>query len=179
MVKEVVIKKSGRRILCDWNASKGSDELLIRLVEKGASVDVLGFFRLSGNENRSIKLRVRHEAPNTESTVIIRGLIYDKATANVLESVEIENGATGSKTHVEARAILLSGGAGAQLEPHLEIAEDDVEATHAAHIGPLEEDEIFYLMSRGILRVSAERLLIESFLYPVRDAIADDNAPLL
>ena len=169
----LIIAEPNQTVQLFWNEAHGEDRVLIRLVEEGASVDVLGFLTLAGNTQRELAIRVVHEAPKTESNVVLRGLLSDQARVSVTEVAEMIPGTPGSKTHVEAKALLLSEDASADLRPELEIAEDDVAATHAAHVGPLEDEELFYLMSRGISRKEAEQLLIQAFLAPVKHIAPD------
>lgn len=135
-------------------------------------LDLRGAFFARGKESLPLRIEVVHEAPRTKSNIILRGLVEDQAYAEVHAFAILKKGAKGAQTHVEAKALLRSEHARAKLEPYLEIDEDDVRVTHAASVKPLEEEEIFYLMSRGLSRVSAEELLLKSFFSPVAAAIA-------
>ncbi len=171
MAREILIEKPNQRVQLFWDAESGDDATSIRLVADGASVDVRGFLTLKDSAKRELSIRVIHEAPNTESKVILRALLDGASFAAISEMAIMEPGVFGSKTHVEAKALLLSEDASANIQPELEISENDVLATHAASVGPLEDEELFYLMSRGIGRKEAERLLIQAFLAPVRDIV--------
>ena len=150
-------------------------QVRFRLVEEGAELDLRGAFFTRKKEQLLLRIEVVHEAPNTKSNVILRGLVEDQAYAEVHAFAIIKKGARGAQTHVEAKALLRSEHARAKLEPYLEIDEDDVRVTHSASVKPLEEEEIFYLMSRGLSRDSAEKLLLESFFAPVKAALYQAN----
>lgn len=169
MANEIMIDRPKQRVQLFWNEREGHDETVVRLIGEGASVDVRGYLELHGNAQRELSVRVVHEAPKTESNVVLRALLHGQSHVQIAEVGEMIPGAQASKAHVEAKALLLSEDASADLRPELEIAEDDVQATHAAHVGPLEEEELFYLMSRGISRKEAEQLLIKAFLAPVQE----------
>src|SRR5699024_2037325 len=84
---------------------------------------------------------------------------------------DIKNGAAGSFANQESRVLMLSPKARGDANPILLIDEDDVEAGHAASVGRVDELQLYYLMSRGITRKEAERLIIHGFLEPVVDQL--------
>ena len=171
---EIVVRTPrAKPLLFQWVAENLNAPRIvrIRLAEESAEVNVRGIFFTRGNEELSIRLEVIHEAPRTKSNVMFRGLVADRGVARVHEIAVLKKGAKGAETHVEAKAMLLSDQAKAEIEPYLEIDEDDVRATHSASVRPLEEEEIFYLMSRGLSRKVAERMLLEAFLAPVAEAL--------
>jgi len=79
----------------------------------------------------------------------------------------LQRGARGADAAINAKALLLSEDAKAQLMPYLEIDEQEVKATHATFVGPLDEEELFYARSRGLNEQEAQKLLIDGFLAPV------------
>ena len=79
----------------------------------------------------------------------------------------MQKGARGADAAINAKALLLSEDAKAQLMPYLEIDEQEVKATHRTFVGPLEEEELFYTRSRGVNEQEAKKLLIDGFLAPV------------
>lgn len=168
---EILIRKPNQKAAWLWLNEPGTQILRYRLVREGAELDLRGAFFVRGQEQLPLRIEVVHEAPKTKSNVILRGLVDDMASARVHVFAILKKGAHGSQAHVEAKALLRSEHARATLEPYLEIDEDDVRVTHAASVKPLEEEEIFYLMSRGLSRDAAESLLLESFFAPVKAAM--------
>ncbi|OHA47136.1 MAG: hypothetical protein A3A80_00920 [Candidatus Terrybacteria bacterium RIFCSPLOWO2_01_FULL_44_24] len=153
-----------KRIFCVWVNGKGPAKISQVLKKKGESVEILGVFIGQGDEKRNLNVEVQHAADNTKSRVIVRGILSDKANIDFRGNVKIDKGARGSDAHLEAKAILLSEQARGRLEPYLEIDENDVRATHATYAGPLDENEIFYVRSRGLSQSEAQKLLVEGFL---------------
>jgi Fe-S cluster assembly scaffold protein SufB len=168
-VREYRIETSGRVMRRLWRC--GDETLRIRLLNEGAEVELFGAFVVCAENALSLRIEVLHEAPKTKSRIVLRGLVAEQGIARVHEIATIRKGAAGAETHVEAKAILLSEQAKAELEPYLEIEEDEVRATHSASVRPLEEEEIFYLTTRGLSRAAAQRLLIEAFFRPVAHAL--------
>jgi Fe-S cluster assembly protein SufD len=157
----------------EWRGDDSQDHhITVMLDEDGASCDVVGLFMGKGKETFRANTTVIHAAPNTVSTTLLRGVLRDSSSAYVRGMVKILPGAKGSKAGFEARALMLSRQAKAECIPDLEIAENDVlGATHAASVGPVDEEQLFYLMARGLTRADAQELLTEAFVWPVLEKL--------
>ncbi|OHA53470.1 MAG: hypothetical protein A2991_01365 [Candidatus Terrybacteria bacterium RIFCSPLOWO2_01_FULL_58_14] len=177
MQEITVIEREVRKLDYLWDSGNSAPRaILVRLVAAGAEVALRGFFFTRAREELAVRIEVRHEAPQTKSRVVLRGIAKDASSARIHEVAILQKGAKGAEAHVEAKAILTSDQARAELEPYLEIDEDEVRATHSAWVGPLEEDERFYLMSRGFSPAKADALLLAAFLAPVADFIPTRHA---
>lgn len=108
-----------------------------------------------------------HLAPETSGTIISKSLSKNGGRASYRGLVRIKKGATGSKSKVKCDALILDNKSSADTYPHIEIMENDVEATHEAVTGKLNEEQIFYLMSRGLKQEEAEALLVNGFIEPL------------
>lgn len=104
-----------------------------------------------------------HEGRGTEAEIIVRNILMDKAVVDYKGNVVIKPGAQKTKSFVAHHSLLLSKEAKVHSLPSLEIEENDVKAGHAATSGNMEEESLFYLMSRGLSRNEAEKMLIEAF----------------
>lgn len=104
------------------------------------------------------------DLPRTESTIKVRIVLNERAKFDGNFLLKINKGASQANVYLSVKCLLLSSQARAHVVPSLEIRESDVKASHEATIGYLEENELNYLMSRGILREEAESFLIEAFL---------------
>src|SRR5690606_28219319 len=103
--------------------------------------------------------------------MITRAVMRDEATAIINGITKIEHGATKSDGQQTERVLMLSPKARGDANPILLIDEDDVTAGHAASVGQVNIEHVHYLMSRGIPKEEAERLIIYGFLYPVIEEI--------
>lgn len=116
---------------------------------------------------QNITAKTIHWGKNSEGYILQHGVMKDSAS-NVFNGIgKIENGASGSNAEQTSRVLMLSEKARGDANPILLIEEDDVMAGHAASVGKVDPMQMYYLMSRGITRKEAERLIIHGFLEPV------------
>jgi Fe-S cluster assembly protein SufD len=108
-----------------------------------------------------------HLAAHTVSDLLYKGALSGRARSLYFGTIHIRNGARRCDAYQANRNLVLSSGAKADTNPHLEIENNDVRCTHGSTVGPLDEDQLFYLMSRGISRGEAERLVVQGFFHEV------------
>lgn len=154
-----------------WHNKGGSDRLA--LSRRGKTQHLYGLFLADGNADFIIDVNAVHSSQDTESRIIIRGIAKDRGNVKIHGNVLIKRGAKGTNTHFEAKALLLSAQARCEIIPALEIDENAVKASHSTYVGRLDEEELFYLQSRGIPEQDARRMLIISFLEPVLTQMSD------
>ena len=111
-----------------------------------------------------LETEVIHDAPNTFSRTLVKGVLDGDATANYEGLVTIRKGAKNADADLNEHAILLSPKARAGAIPRLEVLENEVKAGHGATVGKVGEDELFYLATRGLTRAEAKRLIVRGFL---------------
>ena len=121
----------------------------------------------SGSQKLNYTTQAQHFGKNTPSDMITRAVMRDSATSIINGITKIEKGATRADGQQTEKVLMLSPKARGDANPILLIDEDDVTAGHAASVGQVNPEQIFYLMSRGISRTDAERLVIYGFLAPV------------
>jgi Fe-S cluster assembly protein SufD len=131
---------------------------------RGADGRVTGAYVGHGNQHLDYDTTQEHAAPDTTSDLAFRGILRDRATAVWSGMIRVDPQAQRTDAFQESRNLLLSDGAHADAIPGLEIEANDVRCTHAATIGRIDEEQLFYLMSRGLPRRDAERLLVGGFL---------------
>ncbi len=146
----------------------------VRIAGQGARASFNGATMLSGSEHGDNTLVVRHVAPGSVSTELFKNVVDDKATGAFQGMIAVEREAQKTDARMMTRALLLSDEAQFASKPELEIFADDVRCGHGATAGDIDQTMLFYLMSRGLPRKEAERLLIESFLDEAIDAIDDE-----
>lgn len=121
----------------------------------------------TGSQRMSLTTQAVHFGRGSESDMITRAVMKEEATAIINGITKIEHGATKANGQQTERVLMLSPKARGDANPILLIDEDDVKAGHAASVGQVNADQVYYLMSRGISRKEAERLIIHGFLDPV------------
>ncbi|WP_054951338.1 Fe-S cluster assembly protein SufD [Numidum massiliense] len=121
----------------------------------------------SGKQTSNMTSRIRHEGKHSESNILARVVMKDEATGIVNSVTKIEKGASKSDGEQTGRVLMLDEKARGDANPILLIEENDVIAGHAASAGQIDPLQIYYLMSRGISKADAERLIVYGFLNPL------------
>lgn len=124
-----------------------------------------------GEQVQNFTTSVVHFGKHTEGYILKHGVMKDAATSIFNGIGKIEHGASKSNAEQESRVLMLSEKARGDANPILLIDEDDVTAGHAASVGRVDPLQLYYLMSRGIPKTEAERLVIHGFLAPVVQAL--------
>ncbi|MFC3210873.1 Fe-S cluster assembly protein SufD [Planomicrobium okeanokoites] len=120
-----------------------------------------------GSQKQNFTTKVVHWGKNSDGQILKHGVMKDSASSIFNGIGKIEHGATKSNAEQESRVLMLSPNARGDANPILLIDEDDVTAGHAASVGRVDPLQLYYLMSRGITKQEAERLVIHGFLAPV------------
>jgi Fe-S cluster assembly protein SufD len=130
-----------------------------------------------GTEEQKLNLTTRavHFGKSSNSDMITRAVMRDSSTAIINGISKIEKGATGANGQQTEKVLMLSPKARGDANPILLIDEDDVKAGHAASVGQVNPEQVHYLMSRGITKQEAQRLIIYGFLAPVVSQIPISN----
>ncbi len=121
-------------------------------------------FAQKGDNKFYLDTRLRHASDNTKGSTLVKGVVKDAAWAKLDGMIKIEKNGNGASSFLSQHVILLNPGAHATANPELEIENNDVSSRHAASVSQIDEEKIFYLMSRGINRDEARKLIIEGFL---------------
>jgi Fe-S cluster assembly protein SufD len=146
----------------------------IRLVGSGTRVGFYGANMLSGREHGDLSLVIEHAAPHTTSRELFKNVIDGAAHGVFQGRIVVEPDAQKTDGKMMAQTILLSDDGEFDSKPELEIFADDVQCGHGSTTGRIDDNQLFYLLSRGVPRAEAERLLIEAFLADAIDAIGDE-----
>lgn len=137
-----------------------------RLEGEGAEVEASSLLRGAGRQRFDMLHEIVHAAPRTVSGLRVGSVLSGDAKAIVRGLVRVEKNAPGCVSRQKAETLLLSGTAEIDAVPMLEIENQDVRCSHAATVGRLDAEKLFYLMSRGLDRAAADQLLIEAFVEP-------------
>ncbi|MDQ4005554.1 MAG: Fe-S cluster assembly protein SufD, partial [Actinomycetota bacterium] len=141
------------------------------LAEPGAHSEMLGAYFTDGTQHVDHRSLQDHVAPHCTSDLLYKGALRDASRVVYSGLIRIHPGARGSDAYQTNRNVVLSDEAKADSIPNLEIENNDVRCSHAASVGPVDENEVFYLQSRGIPRDEAERLIVGGFFQEVLDRV--------
>jgi Fe-S cluster assembly protein SufD len=150
------------------NVSMGASisrvDLNAQLLGPGANSDMLGLYFGDDSQHFDHNTSQDHLAPNTASDLLYKGAL-DASSRSVFRGIiRVHPGAQKTDAYQTNRNLLLSDKARADSLPNLEIQADDVKCSHGATVGQLDQESRFYLMSRGLSREQAERLVVMGFL---------------
>ena len=112
-----------------------------------------------------------HRAPQTTSDLYFKGAVANRSRSVYTGLIRVEKGARGTNAFQTNRNLVLHEGAHADSVPNLEIEDNDVRCSHASAVGPINDDQRFYLESRGIPPTTAERMIVRGFFGEVLDRI--------
>ncbi|MDW8325367.1 MAG: Fe-S cluster assembly protein SufD [Anaerolineales bacterium] len=143
----------------------------IDLDGEGAVGKMSGYYFTDGDQHLDHDTQQNHNAPHTTSDLLFKGALKDRSRSVWQGMIYVAPGAQKTDGYQANRNLVLSPHARADSIPGLEIMADDVRCTHGATVGKLEEEHIFYLMTRGLTRREAERLVVDGFFDPILQRI--------
>ncbi len=143
----------------------------IDLVGEGAVGKMSGFYFTDHDQHLDHDTQQNHSAPHTTSDLLFKGALIQESRSVWQGMIYVAPGAQKADGYQANRNLVLSRQARADSIPGLEILADDVRCTHGATVGKIDEEQIFYMMSRGIPRKVAERSIVEGFFDPIMQRI--------
>ncbi|MBX9759554.1 MAG: Fe-S cluster assembly protein SufD [Beijerinckiaceae bacterium] len=150
-------------------------QVFLRFSGDHANAAIRGATLARGRQHADTTLVVNHVAPHCESRETFKSIIDEDATGVFQGRINVAPAAQKTDARMSSNALLLSEGAAMYNKPELEIFADDVQCAHGATCGELDEDLLFYIMARGIPRHDAEALLLEAFVAPAFEGVADET----
>ena len=130
----------------------------------GGDSELLAAYFGSGQQMHDLRTVQHHAAPRSRSDLLFKGAVANSARSVYSGLIRVEKGAKGTNAFQTNRNLVLSEGAEAYSVPNLEIEDNDVRCSHASAVGPIDESQLFYLESRGVPTVVAERLIALGFM---------------
>jgi len=153
----------------------GRLHLDVDFVGDGSHAKIYGAY--FGEEDQTLDYRyfMNHIGTNTRADMFLKGAVADRALSVFTGLIRIEETGQRTESFETNRNLILSEGASAQSVPNLEILNNDVKCGHGSSIGPLDEDQRYYLMSRGLTPDLADRLQVHGFFEEVVEQIPDQR----
>ena len=173
------VKQQANSISETFILSSGSkffkNEINCDLLGQHSSAFVNGIFDLDDENHHEIKSNINHLVENTKSYQLVKSVLEKKSKAVYQGKIFVNSEAQKTDGYQLSNAILLSENSEFNAKPELEIYADDVKCSHGSSSGSLDENSIFYLMSRGLNYKEAKKLLINGFLLDVIEKITDEE----
>ena len=147
----------------------------VDLVEKGASTQMSGIYFTDNSQHIDLDTQQNHLAPYTKSNLMYKGVLQNEGVAIWQGMIFVGSGAQKTDGYQANRNLILNRNARIESIPGLEILADDVRCTHGATVGKVDEDQIFYLESRGIPENEAVKMIVSGFFEPLLEKIPIDG----
>ena len=147
----------------------------IELKGEGAEANVYGAYVCGADERVNVSVDMHHDVPHCNSRQLFKGIAGGSSKVDFYGKIIVAKDAQRTEAYQENHNILLSDAAKVDTKPQLEIYSDDVKCSHGATIGRLNEEEQFYMRSRGISLEDAKVLQMISFIAPVMENIPDET----
>lgn len=175
--RRAIVKRDAKMewVISDLSEGKVLSDNTTVLREQGGNVEVKAIAVGVDQMRANITSNVRHIGTYTESNIQARSVMMDEASSVLNSITKIERGASKSNGQQSGKVLMLTPQARGDANPILLIDENDVAAGHAASVGKIDPIQLYYLMSRGIKKEQAERLIIFGFLQSVLSEIPSDS----
>ena len=153
---------------CDWKID-------VELVGEGAEANLYGAYVCGSDEKVKMAVDMHHKVPYCNSRQLFKGIAGGESRVDFYGKIIVAQDAQRTEAYQENHNLLLSDKAKVDTKPQLEIYADDVKCSHGATIGRLNEEEQFYMRSRGISLEDAKVLQMISFIAPVLENVQDET----
>lgn len=163
-----------RTLVIHAGANLSRTQLLPKFEGKGAHADVTGLNLVSDGQHADITMDASHAVPHTSSKPLFKSIARGRSKAVVQGRLVVARDAQKTDAKLMAQGLMLSDEAEILCKPELEIYADDVVCGHGSTCGQLDDDHLFYLMSRGVPKAEAETILVRAFLAELVDPIEDE-----
>src|SRR3989344_4233108 len=137
------------------------------LIGKNSKSDYIGIAYAGKDQYQDTGCKVYHLAPNTSSTIISKGISKNGGVSSYRGLINIKKGCINSKSSVRCDGLMLDNESKALTCPTMEVNENDVKVSHEATVGKVGEDQLFYLMSRGLSEEEATNMIVSGFIEPI------------
>ena len=162
-------------VMADLGAQLNLNTIGAGLQGNGCAAELVGVFFTDHNQRYAINTLSDHVGVSTNAETMIKGVLTDESRVEFDGMIRIHTNAQQTASFLAAHGLLLSKKARGEFIPGLEIAANDVSASHGATTGQIDEEQLFYLMVRGIARPEAERIIVQGFFEPVLQRIPLEN----
>lgn len=162
-------------VSCALGVNCRREDYRISLLGERAHVDLSGLSGVAGHNQSHIHVKVDHVAPLCQSRQLFKQVLQEQARASFTGKIHVNRLAQKTEAYQLSRSLLLSDSAITYVKPNLEIFADDVKATHGATISQIDEEQKFYLQSRGVSSAEATALLTQGFCQEILNKIPLDS----
>lgn len=173
---EVKVTEDTQFVLQFPSTATGSKYLVNLIFETpGVSGEIIGAYSLKSGEELDLTTLSTHKVPHTTCFTRIKGALHEGAKSNYVGKIIIEKPAQQTNSFLEQSVLILGENTTNNSQPILEIEADDVKASHGSTTGRIREDQVYYLMSRGLDKKESEDLIVDGFFESLINKIQDTS----
>jgi len=175
--KNAVHEKDGSTtwVLADLGSKVMLSNIGLGLAGNGSAGELVGVFFTDHDQRYSINTLSDHASTATNAETLVKGVLTDESRVEFIGMIRVQPKAQQTASFLSDHTLLLSDKCRAESIPSLEIGANEVSASHGATTGKIDEEQLFYLMVRGIAREEAERIIVQGFFEPVLQRIPLEN----
>ncbi|MBI2651126.1 Fe-S cluster assembly protein SufB [Candidatus Woesearchaeota archaeon] len=171
--KRAIVEKNS---VIEWvNGNMGSKATMLYptsvLLGENAKSDFIGIAFAGKGQNQDTGTKVYHLAPNTTSTIKSKSISKDGGITTYRGLLHIKKNASNCKSHVQCDALMVDNISKSNTIPYMDVKEKEVELGHEATVGKISDEQLFYLMSRGLSKETATQMIVSGFIEPVVKAL--------
>ena len=155
--------------------AEATANIVFSFEKEGVSAEVLGLFSLKPGNKLNLTTTALHKVPHASCITKIKGVLYSDSEAFYIGKILINKKAQNTSSFLENNTLVLGDNTKNTSQPILEIDADDVKASHGSTTGRVNEEQIYYLMSRGFTREESVRLIVEGFFEKELSLILDSG----
>jgi Fe-S cluster assembly protein SufB len=148
----------------------------VYLVGEGATGEVLSVAYAGEGQHQDAGAKMVHAAPNTSSKIVSKSISKDGGITTYRGLVRVDKGAHGCKSHVECDALILDENSVSKTLPYMEVGERDARIGHEATVSKIADEQLFYLMSRGLSEEQAMGMIVNGFIEPITKTLPMEYA---
>jgi len=173
------VKSYSNSIFENFLFSAGSsfikNEIRCDLVETFSSCFINALIFLKNQQHHELKTNINHKQENCKSSQLVKSALLDKSNGTYQGKIYVDKKAQKTNGYQLSKALVLSENSAFNSKPELEIYADDVKCSHGSTTGNIDQNSVFYLMSRGLSKEQANRMLVEGFLNEAIETITEPN----
>lgn len=173
------VKSYSNSIFENFLFSSGSsfvkNEIHCDLLESFSSCFINALIFLSKQQHHELKTNVNHKHQNCKSSQLVKSILLDKSNGTYQGKIYVDKDAQKTNGYQLSKALVLSENSAFNSKPELEIYADDVKCSHGSTTGNIDQNSIFYLMTRGLSKEQANKMLVEGFLNEAIETITEPN----
>ena len=171
----IMAKKDAKMELNLGEVNSGEVQSTQKIYLQGEGSELQLRSALAVSEKKHFEIECVHEAPYTQSNMENYAVVYEKGNFKMNDTGRILKDAYGSNSHQSSRALVLSEDQTCEITPILLIDENDVQASHATTIGQIDENQLYYLQTRGLTKKQALGLITVGYLMPIASVLDDET----